>query len=153
VPGTPWRDLGWTRHADLLPDTSGAYALLLDLRQPILLPPRFSDHELPRGRYCYVGSGRGPGGIRARCRRHLAGPLRRHWHVDWLTAPAADRSMMGFPGESECALLGRLLGFDGISVPVEGFGSSDCTRCDSHLVAVGRHGRAALRKLLRPASV
>jgi Uri superfamily endonuclease len=133
---------------DLLPDVAGAYALLLDLGQPTPLPPRFGNRELPGGRYCHVGSAHGPGGIRARCRRHLAYAVRPRWHVDWLSTLAADRSIMGFPGRSECGLLRRLVGIEGISVPVEGFGSSDCARCDSHLVAVGRHGRSALREHL-----
>jgi Uri superfamily endonuclease len=126
----------------------GAYALLLDFARSIPLPPRFGDLELLRGRYCYVGSARGPGGIRTRCRRHLNGAERRRWHVDWLTAAAADRLAMGFPSESRCELLRRLPGVEGISLAVEGFGSSDCARCGSHLVAANRHGRGALSACL-----
>jgi Uri superfamily endonuclease len=128
--------LGWTRSAARLPHACGAYALLIMLDQPIELPRRFRGRRLPKGCYCYVGSARGPGGIRGRCARHLRSAAMRHWHVDWLIAGAVDRRVTAFPGQSECELLGRLLGIQGVSVPVPGFGSTDCRRCPSHLLAV-----------------
>lgn len=135
---------GWTRSAARLPDACGAYALLVVLDQSVELPPRFGGARLRKGCYCYVGSAWGPGGIRARCARHLRAPVRRHWHVDWLLAGAADRRVRAFPGRSECEVVGRLLGIGGASVPVPGFGSTDCWRCPSHLLALDRDRFAAL---------
>ena len=107
-----------------LPAVSGAYLLWIELGAPTPLPRRFGG-SLPPGRYVYLGSARGPGGLRARCSRHLARPDRRHWHVDWLTPPATRLTVLAFIGGDECNLLGRLCHLPGISVPVPGFGSSE----------------------------
>lgn len=125
----------WTSVPDALPNLPGAYALWIGIDKAVPLPPRFAG-ELPVGAYCYVGSARGPGGIRARCGRHLRRPRRFHWHVDWLTEHASILDAMAFPDARECDLLSRLLGIAGCRVPVPGFGSSDCRRCPAHLIAV-----------------
>jgi Uri superfamily endonuclease len=130
--------IGWTAETEALPTTPGAYALLIELGAAVALPPKFAGAMMPKGRYCYLGNAFGPGGIRARCRRHLAGGARRHWHIDWLTAPAVDLCVLAFPGASECALVRALRARPGIMVPIIGFGSSDCARCPAHLVAIDR---------------
>lgn len=112
------------------------------------LPPRFVGRRLPEGCYCYVGSARGAGGIRGRCARHLRGAVARHWHIDWLLGGAVDRRVMALPGRSECEVLGRLLRIEGASVPVPGFGSTDCRNCASHLLAVDRASLPALSQCL-----
>jgi Uri superfamily endonuclease len=114
---------------------AGAYALLLELPVAARLPPSLGPSLLPPGRYCYLGSARGPGGIRARCRRHLAGSPKRHWHVDWIAPRAARIHALPLPGAHECELVRRLLQGSGVAVPVPGFGSSDCRRCPTHLLA------------------
>ena len=43
---------------------------------------------LAPGCYVYAGSARGPGGIRARVRRHLRPDKTPHWHIDQVTAYA-----------------------------------------------------------------
>jgi Uri superfamily endonuclease len=101
---------------DDLPAAPGAYVLMLELRRPVRLAiATLPATTLPPGRYAYAGSARGPGGIRARVRRHLRKDKKPHWHIDRL----AD-----------------LLRVPGASVPVPGFGSSDCRRCAAHLVAL-----------------
>jgi Uri superfamily endonuclease len=127
-----------------MPGARGAYALLVLLDRPVELPRRFDGRRLPGGRYCYVGSARGAGGIRGRCARHLRAPLRCHWHIDWLLAGALDRVVVPFPGQQECEVLARLLAIEGASVPVPGFGSTDCRRCPSHLLALDRVRLAVL---------
>jgi Uri superfamily endonuclease len=127
-----------------MPGARGAYALLVLLDRPVELPSRFDGQRLPGGRYCYVGSARGAGGIRGRCARHLRAPLRCHWHIDWLLAGALDRAVVPFPGQQECEVLARLLAIEGASVPVPGFGSTDCRRCPSHLLALDPASLAAL---------
>ena len=120
-----------------LPTGPGAYVLILDVERSLPLRvatlPRI---HLPPGRYAYVGSAKGPGGIRARVRRHLKQDKKRHWHVDHLTAGARVDEVIAHPGAEECDLVDRLLAKRGATSPVAGFGSSDCKRCASHLVAL-----------------
>jgi len=118
-----------------LPDVGGAYALLIRLRDPAPLPGRFGGALQP-GLYCYLGSAYGPGGIRARCRRHLTRDKATRWHVDWLTAEATAIEAVARPGLAECALVGAVLEIPGVTAPVAGFGSSDCRTCPAHLLAV-----------------
>lgn len=99
------------------------------------------------GRYCYLGSAHGPGGIRARCRRHLAGSARPHWHIDWIARHAARIRALPVPDAKECTLVRRLLRGPGVSVPVAGFGSSDCRRCPAHLIATSLDPLTLARRL------
>ena len=55
-----------------LPDIRGAYALVLRLAHETRLDiATLGRPLLPAGLYLYAGSAWGPGGIRARVRRHL----------------------------------------------------------------------------------
>ena len=119
-----------------VPETAGTYAVLLDVTAPRRLPQRLKPSMLPPGRYLYAGSARGPGGIRARVRRHMRRGKRRHWHVDHLVAAGQIVGAWGGPDERECDLVRRLLGVRGVEVPVPGFGSSDCGRCAAHLLTL-----------------
>jgi Uri superfamily endonuclease len=112
--------------ADDLPKLPGAYALLITLAK--------ATAGFAPGRYAYLGSARGPGGIRARCARHLRKDKTPHWHVDRLTV-AADVVALAIMNGGECNLTERLLAA-GATVPVPGFGSSDCRSCPAHLVAL-----------------
>lgn len=123
---------GWIRDPTLLPALPGAYVLRLDITRPTPLPPRFAGILAP-GTYLYCGSARGGGGLRARCGRHLAQDKVRRWHVDWLTTAANDRVVWPVVNGDECALRMTLMAA-GATVPVPGFGSSDCRRCPSHLL-------------------
>ncbi len=135
-----------TQDANHLSTSAGVYVLLLKLVRPAGLPTRFSG-ALPGGVYAYAGSARGPGGVRARCRRHLASAKKLRWHIDWLTTAAANRWALGFsradkPDLMECDLLECLLA-RGATIPIAGFGSSDCRRCASHMVAIKHDWSAA----------
>jgi len=122
---------------DPLPTGPGAYVLILELARSVPLRvatlPRI---HLPPGRYAYVGSAKGPGGIRARVRRHLRRGKKRHWHIDHLTACAEVIEVVAHPDQDECDIVERLLRERGTITPVAGFGSSDCKRCAAHLVAL-----------------
>lgn len=131
-----------------LPAGPGAYGLLIALARPLRLSiATLGRPTLPAGRYIYVGSARGRGGIRARVGRHLGPPGRLHWHVDHLTRAGRIEAVLAVPGGGECALAARALGLEGVSPPVAGFGSSDCRQCPAHLFAVPGTGVAALRAL------
>lgn len=126
--------------AESLPVEPGAYLLLIRLSEPTSLPRRFNNQFLLEGSYGYAGSAYGPGGIRARCRRHLRRPSKRRWHIDWLTSKAADVQAIPFPGGSECSLITDLVGRARAWFPIKGFGSTDCRRCGAHLVQLEGHG-------------
>jgi Uri superfamily endonuclease len=123
------------RDAAGLPAAPGAYLLLIALAEPLELEIRSLGHAtLAPGRYLYAGSARGPGGIRARVSRHFRKEKARHWHVDHLTAVAAELTAFPVPDGSECALVEAVLA-DGWRTALPGFGSSDCRRCAGHLLA------------------
>ncbi|MBT5455692.1 MAG: GIY-YIG nuclease family protein, partial [Rhodospirillaceae bacterium] len=122
-----------------LPAGHGAYALL------IRLPHRLQASigalgmiGLPAGAYLYLGSAHGPGGLRARLRRHLRPEKTRHWHVDYLTEVGKIICILAVPDGHECDLVDRARSCTGVSVPIAGFGSSDCRRCPAHLLSVER---------------
>lgn len=112
----------------------GAYALYLHIDEPVALAiARLGNPTLTPGAYVYAGSARGPGGIAARVARHLRADKTAHWHIDHLSARAARIEVRSFPDGRECDLVAALLA-DGATVPVPGFGSSDCPTCAAHLV-------------------
>lgn len=121
------------READL-PSAPGAYALTFAVEKPLRLPiARLNNPVLEPGTYVYAGSAFGPGGIRARVGRHLRAEKKPHWHIDHVSAQAPCLEVNTYPGGRECDLVAALLS-DGATVPVDGFGSSDCRDCPAHLV-------------------
>ncbi len=127
---------GWIDHASDLPTCKGAYILWITLAESTALPPRFGDTVLQPGHYLYLGSAHGPGGIRARCARHLKRDKTRHWHVDWLTTRAETTRAFAAPHGSECNLTVSLSKAFNLKAPVKGLGSSDCTHCHAHVLCV-----------------
>ena len=118
-----------------VPPDPGAYLLLIELAAPLALGiPRLGAAILPPGRYAYGGSAYGPGGLRARIGRHLRRDKPLRWHVDRLTAAGRVVGVRAVPGGRECALVRDVLELPGASVPIPGFGSSDCRACPAHLV-------------------
>jgi len=109
-----------------VPATPGAYALIITLD--------CQSGDLAPGRYLYAGSAWGPGGIRARVRRHLKREKPLHWHVDRLTIAGQVSRVIAVPGGSECAIVAAVVPIPGVTVPVPGFGSSDCRVCAAHLL-------------------
>ncbi|MFO8098109.1 MAG: GIY-YIG nuclease family protein [Salinibacter sp.] len=115
---------------------SGTYALLLraDTAQTIAVGA-LGTMSLRPGRYVYVGSAFGPGGVRARVQRHARNDGARHWHVDFLRA-VTRLAAVWYTHDSkrrECTWADELRSLPGAAVPVEGFGASDCN-CPAHLV-------------------
>jgi len=90
--------------------------------------------HLRTGFYVYVGSAFGPGGLKARIAHHLKISERPHWHIDYLR-PALDLTEIWFTHDyrhREHQWAGALAGLSGTTIPISGFGASDC-RCNSHL--------------------
>jgi len=118
-----------------LPDGPGAYALALRLDHPVTVAlPRGAAGLLAPGWHVYLGSAQGSGGIRARVRRHFRREKPLHWHIDRLTAAPAEIAALAVPGGDECALVARLLATGRFRIAAPGFGSTDCRRCESHLL-------------------
>ena len=114
----------------------GTYVLLLTLAdQRSLQIGKLGRYRFRKGRYCYVGSAFGPGGLAARLAHHARRAARPHWHIDYLRSAcelhSAWYSQDGVRHEHVWAAL--LSALDGVTRPVSGFGASDCT-CKSHLI-------------------
>lgn len=91
--------------------------------------------EVRSGTYAYVGSAFGPGGVRARVDRHWQGGKARHWHIDYLR-PQADLRQVWYTYDTvrrECTWAEVLQAFPHASIPLNGFGASDCD-CAAHLI-------------------
>ena len=90
--------------------------------------------ELKPGFYIYVGSAFGPGGLKARIDHHRKRAGRPHWHIDYL-GPFLKLIEIWYtydPVQREHLWAQIILNTRGTSVPLDGFGSSDC-RCIAHL--------------------
>lgn len=116
------------------PRRGGAYAVVLRVPEPVALPVPRPGGTLPAGLYAYLGAANGPGGLRARLRRHIRGGRRRHWHLDYLRPAAEVIAVAAQPGGSECAWTAALRHALEAYAPLARFGSSDCRRCPAHLL-------------------
>lgn len=129
-----------------IPALPGGYALELHIEQACTLAiGRHGRGEFPAGVYLYLGSARGPGGMRARLARHLRPPalIRCHWHIDYLrrvgriAAVAWLSEAEGAPCDLECRWSQALAALPGAAIPFPGFGAADCRLgCAAHLVRV-----------------
>jgi histidyl-tRNA synthetase len=123
--------------AATVPAAPGAYVLIVDLARPLALDiATLSGAVLPAGRYAYCGSAHGPGGMRARIGRHRRREKTMRWHIDRLTAAGRIVAVHAEPDGAECDLFARLRAVPGVTVPLAGFGSTDCPRCPAHLARV-----------------
>jgi Uri superfamily endonuclease len=115
----------------------GTYTIVVNLPEPeTLTVGSLGRQDVPAGHYAYTGSAFGPGGFTRVDRHHeLAAGERetRHWHVDYLLGDTAARieTVARSPGaETECAVADELA--ETGTVPIQGFGASDCD-CPAHL--------------------
>lgn len=123
---------------------AGAYVLMIETASP--LPVRLPQKDvsvLAPSTYLYVGSANGPGGIKARLRRHFRPNKKIHWHVDQLTTCSASVEALAVIGGNECALGEILLASKRYQVALQGFGSSDCRTCSSHLLQPVKKAQSA----------
>lgn len=113
----------------------GTYALVLEsLTDTTVRIGRFGTLLTHPGFHVYVGSALGPGGLRARLCHHLQRAVRPHWHIDYLRREAMLVAVWYRCGRirREHAWARFLKSMTDSSVPLAGFGSSDCN-CASHL--------------------
>ena len=130
------------------PTGGGAYVLELKVRETLSLQVgRLGQLDFEPGRYLYVGSAYGPGGMAARVARHLRSKGRRlHWHIDYMSAVIGVERVWVVPEGDECEIVSTLLTDQRTTTPFAGFGSSDCSRCSAHLLTSTSH--QPLEKLL-----
>jgi Uri superfamily endonuclease len=117
--------------------TKGSYILILYLKQKAVIQVgKLGKFAFPKGFYAYIGSALGPGGLRVRLRHHLLQSSKQHWHIDYLRPFAPIKEVWVCQGEEryEHKWALALQNMDGASIPVSGFGSSDCN-CPTHLFA------------------
>lgn len=112
----------------------GTYLLLLRLEKDIEIEiGRLGSLFFLRGYYLYVGSARGPGGLRARLAHHRQKAKHPRWHIDYLRGHANLIEIWAVESNErlEC-LWAQQLAQLSPAQPIREFGSSDC-RCPSHL--------------------
>jgi Uri superfamily endonuclease len=143
-----------------LPASPGAYLLELYLPDEVSLTiGRLGRASFPAGVMFYAGSAQGPGGLKARLGRHLqlrgARPLR--WHIDYLRCVAQvcafaylASAQIACAARLECLWSQALARLPGSSVPLSGFGASDCGMgCPAHLIAFAGEKKSRLPLLFR----
>jgi Uri superfamily endonuclease len=119
--------------------TVGAYILIMQLeRECSINVGSLGMIRFHEGRYAYAGSALG--GLEPRLRRHFSAEKKRRWHIDYLLEKGNALQAFYVPSEQklEC-FLNRLVSVLPESMPVAGFGASDCT-CMTHLHRISEEG-------------
>lgn len=121
-----------------IPPQPGSYVLIGRLPKPVELTiGALGSRVFEPGVYLYVGSARGPGGLKARISRHFKKTRRLAWHFDYLKPalrPLAVWMLMSVE-PYECKFVHFLKNNEGGRQIAPGFGSSDCrVGCGSHLI-------------------
>ena len=118
----------------------GTYALILRAthKQDVQIG-RLGHLSVRLGFYVYIGSAFGPGGVLARVRHHTQITQRPHWHIDSLRQAAQLKQVWYThdPVHREHAWAEVFANMLRASIPLPGFGASDCT-CVSHLYFLQR---------------
>ncbi len=141
------RPVNGSRGRSRLPAEPGGYALVFRLDETIHVKPgRLGVSELPAGYYLYMGSALS--GLAPRLARHLRRRKKRHWHIDALTSVSRVEQVWWAASDTrlECGWTASALADIEASVPMHGFGSSDC-RCTTHLVRLA--SKAARERVYR----
>ena len=116
----------------------GTYCLVIELPEKSRIRVgSLGMKDFEAGLYVYVGSALS--GIEQRVRRHKSGTKKKKWHIDYLLEKANVISVIAIPSDEksvECAMASLLTRCEGATLPVKGFGSSDCS-CVSHLIYLG----------------
>lgn len=113
----------------------GTYALLLHVEdEQIVEVGALGVMTVRPGVYVYLGSAFGPGGLRARVKRHARNDGAQHWHVDYLRAVTTLETVWYTHDATrrECVWAEIVRSLPGATVPMEGFGASNCN-CPAHL--------------------
>lgn len=123
-------------------NNSGLYQLYIVLNKPIKITlTKFGEILIPKGVYIYTG--RAKKNLLQRINRHLKKKEKKiHWHIDHLLASKEVRivriKIIRGKKQSECQInLQTQKNIKG-KIIIEGFGSSDCNKCKSHLLYISQ---------------
>jgi len=120
----------------------GTYTLVILLEKEARIEvQKCGSFILQKGYYTYTGSALGCGGVSLRNRvvRHLKKRKAKHWHIDFLlvnkNAAVIAVVAAGSSVNRECQVNDAIKNVEGATVPIVGFGASDCEHnCGSHLM-------------------
>lgn len=116
----------------------GTYCLIIGLPEMCRIRiGALGTREFEAGVYVYAGSALS--GLEQRVGHHRSTNKKKRWHIDYFLAKAQIISVIAIPSDKksvECSVASLLAKCEGASVPVKGFGSSDCS-CSSHLIYLG----------------
>lgn len=117
-------------------NNSGIYILEIYVSKPILIL-RFPDVIFKKGYYYYTGSAQA--NLAKRVDRHFRKNKKIHWHIDYITSHCDSTVTNSWliidkKKDFECVYNRKLLNTFNLTIPVKGFGNSDCSFCDSHLL-------------------
>ena len=121
-------------------DGAGIYTLIIGVYRPSRIKVgKLGCLDLAEGFYTYTGSALGKStNLKTRINRHLGLAKKMHWHIDYLLesedtlVKAIIYVKTRFKGE--CYVTKGMERLGEVTVPMRGFGSSDCTnKCASHL--------------------
>jgi len=123
----------------------GIYTLIILVNTKIRLKVRKLGYfNFKTGYYAYTGSalGNGATSLKRRVARHLKKEKSKNWHIDFLLANKNAKVTAVIVAESsvnkECQINNLIKNIQGASVPIVGFGASDCKQsCKSHLIYFG----------------
>lgn len=96
---------------------------------------KFINQNFPNGYYYYAGSAQK--NMRKRLERHLKKKKTIYWHIDYITSRFDINKIFYFNNQSkdfECKLVSELQEYFGLKSVAPGFGNSDCSICESHLL-------------------
>lgn len=121
-----------------IPSSPGNYVIAAVLHNEKSLEFKvFGLCRLPAGAYFYCGSAHGPGGLKARVERHLRKGIKKFWHFDQLKDFIDIRQVWWQLDvlNNECGIAQFIATQEGVSIPMPGFGASDCRNgCQAHLL-------------------
>lgn len=107
------------------------YILLIKIgEEPSLTIGKLGTFQFRPGFYLYVGSARR--NLPARINRHLRQDKKLRWHIDYLLTQGEVVEVILVEEDAECQIANALREMPEVSLPIPGFGSSDC-KCSSHL--------------------
>ena len=118
-----------------IPNLPGSYALILARWQDCDIEVgRLGHLHFKSGYYGYAGSAKGAGGLSSRLARHYRHEKAFRWHIDYLRAYADVIGVWLTLKGSECEIAHALKGLPTAYPAAPGFGASDCSSCDTHLL-------------------
>jgi Uri superfamily endonuclease len=134
-----------------LSKSPGTYALILGANcQREIQVGRLGRLTVEPGFYVYTGSALGPGGLGGRVARHCREEKTLRWHIDYLRGVTQVIEVWCTEGAErrECSWGESVARMRDATVPINGFGASDCA-CRSHLFRLPRQPslRAFRRRL------